>query len=49
MARHGNYLDYRASHDEHTDRNLEDRLKNDPTPLCVPASGKILPFVAPGA
>jgi hypothetical protein len=33
IARHGNYLDYRESRDEHTDRNLEDRLKNDPDPF----------------
>ena len=33
IARHGTYLDYRASRDEPTDRNLEDRLINDPDPF----------------
>jgi len=33
IARHGNYLDYRESRDEHPERNLENRLKNDPDPF----------------
>jgi hypothetical protein len=33
VARHGSYLDYRTSRDESTDRNLVDRLQNDPDPF----------------